>query len=405
MSVFSFLHTITLRTFLENGATFALLGISFVVSVSMFLSAPSTASGAVATTTIIISICGDGLPNPGEVCDTGALFNDGSYATSTIGRRCNFNCSAYGPYCGDNTLQALYSEQCDDGNNANGDLCSNICVQEAPPATSTPTSTPPVPPPPPAGGGNGGGGDFNGVTPVRAQTRVVLEGKAYPGASINVLKDGTIVGVIQATQSADFTYETSDVTAGATTFGFWATDSLGLRSITFTTTFQVSQNAVTTVSNVFLPPTIDVRTRKVKVTDLLDAFGATAPSAKVSLYVDKEKNPRSVATSSSAGLWGANMPALGLQDEAFHSVKAIFEQFGVGDQAKSGFSQAVNFYVGLRDVATPKNGDMNGDGKVNLVDFSILLFHFGTDHEIADLNADGKVNLTDFSILLFNWTG
>ena len=200
-------------------------------------------------------------------------------------------------------------------------------------------------------------------------------------------------------------YETSDVTPGATTFGFWALDGSGKRSITFTTTFQVSQNAVTTVSNVFLPPTIDLASKKVKITDLLDAFGSTAPVAKVSLFVDKEKNARSTATPSSPGLWKTDVALTGLTDEAFHSIKAIFEQFGTGDQAKSGYSQSLNFYIGLRDVATPKNGDLNGDGKINLVDFSILLFHFGTDHEIADLNNDGRVNLTDFSILLFNWTG
>ena len=51
------------------------------------------------------------------------------------------------------------------------------------------------------------------------------------------------------------------------------------------------------------------------------------------------------------------------------------------------------------------SADINGDGKVNLVDFSILLFHWGTSDDIADLNEDGKVSLTDFSILLFNWTG
>jgi hypothetical protein len=83
----------------------------------------------------------------------------------------------------------------------------------------------------------------------------------------------------------------------------------------------------------------------------------------------------------------------------------MFEQFGTGAQAKSGYSQAVSFYVGTRDVKVPGTADLNNDGKVNLVDFSILLYHWGTDHAIADLNSDGRVNLTDFSILLFNWTG
>lgn len=377
-----------------------------VLFVLLFLvSLPIRSFAATVTTTITISICGDAIINPGEVCDDGALFNDGAYGSTTALKHCNATCSGFGPYCGDSVLQALYLEQCDDGNNVSGDLCSNLCQQEAPPiSTSTPPAPPPPPPPTPAGG-SGGGGVFDGTVPVHAQTKVILEGKAYPNTSVNVLKDGLVVGVVQTDSNADFSYETTNITPGPTTFGFWGVDSRGTRSITFTTTFQVTQNAVTTVSNVFLPPTLDLKTKKVKLGDLLDALGATAPGAKVSLFIDKEKSARTVATSSGSGLWNASVPTTELQDETFHAVKAIFETIGEGVQAKSGFSQAVNFYIGQRDVQAPGTGDLNGDGKVNLTDFSILLFHWGTDHAIADLNSDGRVNLTDFSILLFNWTG
>ena len=50
-------------------------------------------------------------------------------------------------------------------------------------------------------------------------------------------------------------------------------------------------------------------------------------------------------------------------------------------------------------------GDLNGDGKVNLVDFSILLTHWNTSDSIADLDSSGNVGLPDFSIMLFYWTG
>ncbi len=369
----------------------------------LFFILPGLALARTATTTISISICYNGIIDNAEVCDDG-LFNTGAYGSTTATRHCNSTCSGYGPYCGDGVLQALYSEQCDDGNAVNGDLCDNQCRQEAPPVSTT---TPPQPPPPPpvSSGGGGGGGVFTGAIPVHAQTRVILEGKAYPNSSINVLKDGQVIGVVQSDSNADFSYEATNMTAGPTTFGFWANDGRGIRSITYTTTFQVTQNAVTTVSNVFLPPTIDLKSKKVTLGDMVDAFGATAPLAKVSLFLDKEKNARIMATSTGAGLWTATVPTDGLTDEAFHAVKAMFELFGPGAQSKSGYSQAVNFYVGLRDARALKTGDLNGDGKVNLVDFSILLFHWDTDHDIADLNSDGKVNLTDFSILLFNWTG
>jgi hypothetical protein len=49
--------------------------------------------------------------------------------------------------------------------------------------------------------------------------------------------------------------------------------------------------------------------------------------------------------------------------------------------------------------------DLNKDGKVNLVDFSILLVYWKTSDANADINSDGAVNLGDFSIMLFYWTG
>ena len=70
------------------------------------------------------------------------------------------------------------------------------------------------------------------------------------------------------------------------------------------------------------------------------------------------------------------------------------------------FLLPVSLYVGERDIPqTLKRADFNSDGKVNLVDFSILLFNWNTADTGTDLNSDGRVNLTDFSILLFNWTG
>lgn len=363
---------------------------------------PFVVSATMVTTTLSISICGDAIVNPGEVCDDG-LFNTGDYGSSTAQRTCNSTCTGYGPYCGDGVLQAYYTEQCDDGASngiANG-YCTLTCTQVSPPVSTT---TPPVPPPVSSGGG-GGGGSFQGIIPVRADTRVIIQGKAYPGATVNILKDGQVIGQVASDNSADFLYEMGNVTPGATTFGFWATDGRGVRSLTFTTTFQVTQNAVTTVSNVFLPPTLSLRERKVAQGGIVESFGTSAPNARVSLFVDKDTDARSVATSTSDGSWTSAFATGDLANEAFHAVRAMFEQFGSGDQAKSGFSQSVNFYIGERDVQVPGSADLNKDGKVNLVDFSILLFHWGTSNPTADINADTRTDLTDFSIMLFNWTG
>jgi fibronectin type 3 domain-containing protein len=50
-------------------------------------------------------------------------------------------------------------------------------------------------------------------------------------------------------------------------------------------------------------------------------------------------------------------------------------------------------------------GDVNGDGKVNVFDLSMLLSAWGTSNVPADINKDSIVNIFDLSILLSKWTG
>ena len=50
-----------------------------------------------------------------------------------------------------------------------------------------------------------------------------------------------------------------------------------------------------------------------------------------------------------------------------------------------------------------KTGDINGDGKVDITDLSMLLSAYGTTNAAADLNKNGKVDIADLSILLSNY--
>ncbi len=57
-------------------------------------------------------------------------------------------------------------------------------------------------------------------------------------------------------------------------------------------------------------------------------------------------------------------------------------------------------------------GDFNNDNRVNLVDFSIMIYWYKRPFseifrllEIKKSNGDGIINIVDFSILAFHWTG
>lgn len=64
--------------------------------------------------------------------------------------------------------------------------------------------------------------------------------------------------------------------------------------------------------------------------------------------------------------------------------------------------------LGMTDTATRNvfiwiAGDASGDGKVNIIDATIIGRKWGSDDPCADLNNDGKVNIIDASIIGANW--
>ena len=66
------------------------------------------------------------------------------------------------------------------------------------------------------------------------------------------------------------------------------------------------------------------------------------------------------------------------------------------------------FGPGIRkDITEKPYADSNGDGRVDLVDFSTLIFWFDKPNVPLhiDCNQDGIADLTDFSIMAFYWTG
>lgn len=366
---------------------------AFGVAVSLLFMLPGT-QAADLPTSVTITVCGDGIVSVGEVCDDGAGFNVGGYGSTTAERHCNADCMSFDPYCGDGILQARFTEECDDGNATSGDLCSNLCRTETPA--------------PPGGNGlptvgsvpqqSGTPGAISGLTP----TKVVLRGRAFPNARVQVLLDGKELGTVNADANADFVFSSTEVMPGTASFGFRATDGAGNTSSASSVVFDVLQGAVTTVANVFVPPTLVLSTVKFEPGEPLTLSGLTVPKAKVTTKISAAGAGTFTADADAAGKW-----ALKVDTESFpngsHTAKAYFQ---MSDTVKSGFGRSVAFVVGT-DTSGGSCGapDMNSDKKVNLVDFSIFLISWNTTEQKADFNCDEKVNLADFSIMLFEWTG
>jgi cysteine-rich repeat protein len=364
--------------------------VTFIFACALFLNTTSAfASIAVSTTTLFISICGDSLINEGEDCDIPGEI--GTYSTTITGRQCGTNC-LYGPYCGDGILQTLQGEACDDANNEDNDFCSADCSRET--ADSGGGST--------GGGGSSGSGGRD--EPI-GDTQVTITGKAFPNATVNILIDGDTVGSVRTNSKGEFQFNV-DTDPGTSSFSFWATDSAGTRSLTVNTTFDVTQGAVTSLSGIMVPPTLRASSVTVNPGDTITLSGQTMPSATVEVAIDNGKKMLT-ATADILGMWSVPFNT-GTVSADTHTVKARFISGAGALKTESPYGTVLSLFVGVEGKAT-SNADLNRDGKVNLIDFSILVFWWGTpggnSNPPADINQNGKVGLEDFSILLFNWTG
>jgi cysteine-rich repeat protein len=344
-------------------------------------------------TIVKVRICGNAVTDFGEVCDDGAGNPFlGQYGSSTAERHCEPDCNSFGPYCGDGVLQVRFGEQCDDGNNSDGDLCDHACQEEipVPPRTTgaPPRGSVPQQPLPP------------GTIPSEFITKVVLQGKAYPNTIVNILLDGQPFDTVQTDSNADFLYTTTQVTAGTASFSFNAKDHHGNISLTTTDVFNVVQSAVTTVANIFLPPTIVAKPTTVAPGGIVLLSGQTVPNAHIVTNLDTTANVLQ-ADADQSGDWSLQVDT-GSLDNGSHTAKS---QFVIASSTKSGFGKSIAFFVGTEAGGSCGQPDMNNDGKVNLVDFSIFLLSWETSDAPADFNCDKTVNLADFSIMLFQWTG
>jgi hypothetical protein len=262
----------------------------------------------------------------------------------------------------------------------------------------------------PSSGGNSGGGGLEGTSrPFQSgDGRVIINGFAFPNSRVSILVDGTAVDQTTAQGNGAFSYTIDAIARGVYTFGVFATDANGTRSSTFSTTFSVTGARGSTLSNVNIMPSIRVTPDPVPVGETARISGFAIPNAAITIENQQERGAASLRTlttnSAANGAWSIDLPTTGFNPGTY-KVRARAQQAG---GVVTNFS-AYTFYGVGQSATVPRNTDLNRDGRVNLTDFSILIFWWnsagGNSNPPADINSNGRVGLEDFSILLFNWTG
>jgi len=159
-----------------------------------------------------------------------------------------------------------------------------------------------------------------------------------------------------------------------------------------------------------LPPTIHVEENSINPGTPLAVRGYSAPNALVTTWLRPKLAEVSTAdivsttTALSNGTWSLVIPTTSLTQGTYELIAQAEMEDGEVESDKSA-RKTIGIGVTVSDDDCTSTGDLNCDGFVNLVDFSILLFNWDTTNAVADINADGFVSLPDFSIMLFYWTG
>jgi hypothetical protein len=264
----------------------------------------------------------------------------------------------------------------------------------------------------PVGGGGGGGGGTPAPVPVIIPTTsAIFSGKAYPQSTVTLLKDAQVAAETKALSDASFQFTLSGLTPGVYYFSLYSEDRYGRRSTLLSFPANLALGSTTQISGIFIAPTIDIDKDVVKVGESIAIFGQTFPNSDVTILLssDAERSVKTKADSTGTYLFNFNTTGLNEGDYVVKSKASIASEF-------SSIGKVLGFRIGAESIVKKpvgsSRGDFNSDGRVNLVDFSMLAYWYKrplTDTfkllESKQLNNDGKVDLVDFSILAFHWTG
>ncbi len=254
----------------------------------------------------------------------------------------------------------------------------------------------PEPTPPPPGGG--------GVVPPSPAAKVIFEGRAYPNAFLTISKNGVVAATFFAEESGLFKKELTGIRGGVYNFGIWAEDTKGRKSVTLSFSVSILGGRTTTISGIFISPTISLIPTQVERGNEVDIFGQAFPRSQIKIFVSSPKETVKDTLSDKEGNWKYKLDTTPLEEREHEArAKALF-----GDGEQSPFSHTLSFLVLAPGALVCEGADLNFDGKVNLIDFSILLYFWGQSkpsNRCADINFDGIVDLVDFSIMMYWWTG
>lgn len=229
------------------------------------------------------------------------------------------------------------------------------------------------------------------ITATVANSTATFTGLA-PASSVVTVKDNGVVAGNTTTNPGGIFSKTIISTPGLHDFTLFLTDTSGR------TTPETSYLGVnlpfyidTPINNILLPPTIDISKSTIYNGETVAIIGQGSPGSTLHIVLNSKEIYSGVLAGSDYNIPINSGYALGANN--IHSFLS-----------RTGYTNSVDSFTKVLTIGNCRRNDFNCDGRVNLTDFSILMYHWNTAGPVGDINHDGTVGLIDFSIMLYDWT-
>ncbi len=236
------------------------------------------------------------------------------------------------------------------------------------------------------------------------EARIIISGYTAPNTFVTFTEQGAVIGTDVAGDDGHFGIVFSGLQPGNHQISFFGTDSN--RLVTSPVIIDVYAPAFqeTTVANQILSPTIMINKTVFSHGENIIATGSAVPNGAITLFTEAPLRSYN-ATASADGTWTYtvdNTSEYVFGDYHIHALVQNDINLTSLTSPSIGFTISSTGSTGSAcgDIS---HGDLNCDGIVDLTDFSIIMYYWGTNNAAADINNDKLVDLTDFSIIMYYW--
>ncbi len=293
------------------------------------------------------------------------------------------------------SLKIIYVPQCMDGRDNDGD---GLIDYPADPDCTSPTDD--------------NEGPHSKVN--LASSVIFIQGRTIPNAKIKILKDGKILIYAKSDDNGNFSQSIYGFYHGD--YSFSVTSETKNKTTTNLVNFNVSLNpgSYISVTDVYVSPTISSSVNEVKKGENINIDGYGLSESDVQIFLQNKKdNTEKILNTIKTNKQGYYIYQFDTKD-LLEGNYVLYSKNLLSDTiVGSSKNIDINILISNDKIKNSENYnnykvkcDLNGDGNVDLIDFSILLFHWlASDYKEGDFNNDGIIDIKDFSIMAYNWTG